>query len=160
MERITKPLGVTQSMTYDGNGNVLKVKDSNDVTIQETEYDFNNKPISVKDALGNIEIYTYDGLGNVKTYKTARGNTYSYDYDGNGNVVKITDPLEGVVESTFDDRGNQSTLKDENNNTTEYSYDLLDRLVYETTADNITDLILYGYQLISKRLFCYFHPKR
>lgn len=143
-ERITKPLGVTQSMTYDGNGNVLKVKDSNNVTIQETEYDFNNKPTSVKDALGNIETYTYDGLGNVKTYKTARQNIYSYDYDGNGNIVKITDPLQGVVENTFDGRGNQTTLKDENNNTTIYSYDLLNRLVSETTADGNSEHYKYN----------------
>ena len=60
-----------QTVKFDGNGNKTQIRDANNILIESAEYDFNNNPTKITDALGNYVTYSYNGLGNLTSYTTA-----------------------------------------------------------------------------------------
>ncbi|NLL72760.1 MAG: hypothetical protein GX237_04465, partial [Clostridiales bacterium] len=50
-------------INYDMSGNVSSMVDAMGVTISEIIYDKMGNPIEMKDALGNITLNSYDGMG-------------------------------------------------------------------------------------------------
>ncbi|MBQ8923200.1 MAG: PKD domain-containing protein, partial [Lachnospiraceae bacterium] len=93
------PDGTRMDISYDKNGRILKV--STDVTEGET------RTVGIS--------YTYDEMGNIKTYTDEMGTVTSYEYDMDGNLTKVLD--------------------DEGKVCAEYEYDCMDRLISEKSRD-------------------------
>jgi YD repeat-containing protein len=88
---------------------------------EHREYDRLGRLISLTDAAGGIERYTYDGLGNLFSLvnKLAQpGNesayTWHYDYDANGRRIEERAPLENYVGSNGIVQGHKTTLNQYN----------------------------------------------
>jgi len=74
------------------------------------------------------EHYTYDDLGNRKTYRDRRGNLWRYNHDQWGNVVYTRDPLGGVSEAQFNARGQKLWETDQEGRRISYTYNDLNQL--------------------------------
>ena len=87
----------------------------------------NYKTASVSDETG----YTYDGVGNIKTVKTAGAKLTKYDYDRFGNVTKITDNTNMAEESKYEVRGYITEKIFRAGNRIKYYYDAMGHIICE-----------------------------
>ena len=79
-----------QSYVYDNEGNMVSVVD-NAKQNSTLKYNAENKLTEYVDPKGYKYEYTYyDDTGSLKTAKTNRGATYTYDYDTRGAVSTLT----------------------------------------------------------------------
>ena len=120
-------------------------------------YDENDNLASLRDELGRVTNYTYDGNGNLTeiaypdgtnntfTYNTrgqsltitdAVGKTTTFSYDGYGNLTSTTDPAGNTVTYTYDYLGRSSSITDAKGKVTQYQYDGLNRVTQITDALN------------------------
>ncbi|KJS02036.1 MAG: hypothetical protein VR68_03985, partial [Peptococcaceae bacterium BRH_c4a] len=106
----------TVSYTYDGNGNLLTVKDNNGTITRE-----------------------YDVLNRVKKYTDSRGNVIQYGYDTVGNLTALTYPGGRQVRYEYDAANRLTRVTDWAGRATSYEYDANSRLV-RTTRPNGTVL--------------------
>ena len=140
-------------MTYDKDGNLVKVVDINPETNKETvleEYVYENGFL-VEDP---FKKYSYDDNGRLIKVVTPSGDYYEvYTYDEKGNIIhtekKSTDSYGYTIDTidyAYDDRGNVACKKEsyERNYpgnvetktyTTEYVYDSDNNLIYEKGDD-------------------------
>jgi RHS repeat-associated protein len=116
-------------------------------------YDLAGNLVKSTDALGNVTLYTYDGLGrntgmnsggkqsavsydlngNKLSETDWLGNVTSYGYDNLNRMVSVTDATGTVIETlTYNDRHEQVSSADALNNTTAFVYDGAGRLVSTT----------------------------
>lgn len=112
---------------YDGNSQVIEVKNLNNQTSTKTIYDCNGMVVETIDALGNSTKTEYDAKNQAIASIDALGNRSTKDYDAYGNVVKETNALGyakqsvynsyGLLEKEIDERGFDTTY--------EYNDDLL-----------------------------------
>ncbi|MBI3229246.1 MAG: RHS repeat protein, partial [Burkholderiales bacterium] len=80
--------------------NKTTVPAAEDYRTQSTSYDAQGRVISTTDALGVVTAkYTYDALGNKKTYTNALQATWTYDYDMLGHLVQTRTPEVDVYSS-------------------------------------------------------------
>ena len=115
------PDGKIDSTTFDKNGNEVKTCVTGICT--EITYDEADRPIQVKDALGNITQTQYDAVGNATATVDALGNTTQYQYDTLGRQIKLIDALGNTTESNYDAVGNLTKQTDAlgNSSTTLYN---------------------------------------
>lgn len=141
--------------TYDGNGNVLTVKDPLNRTTTNA-YDGRGRLQRVTDAAGNIIEYTYDDSNN-KTQETVTELPPSgapqvfvtkYQYDGQNRVTKVTDPLNHDTLHEYDPRGNRTKVTDVELHVATAEYDLLGRKTKETDANG--GVTTYEYDLLGR----------
>lgn len=86
-------------------------------------YDANgNYVTSVRNPLGHANSFTYDGVGNMKTMKTAKGELTAFDYDARNLLTKITDAKGGITQHAYDAIGNLTQTTDANAQVTKYAY--------------------------------------
>jgi YD repeat-containing protein len=111
---------------YDTFGNATHQRDARNNTTT-TSYDALNRRVRVDQPtctacatpnLGAYETWTYDKVGNTKTYRDRRGFTSSYDFDTLNQPVKTTLPPVGTAASTnrvtrFDLLGNPTQMFNE-----------------------------------------------
>ena len=100
--RITGYVGVEDSVsyTYDANGNVLTVTDSNGTI--EREYNALNRITKYTDTFGKSICYEYDAVGNLTRLVYPDNTSVSYTYDANNNLVSVTDWANRVTTYTYD----------------------------------------------------------
>ena len=91
----------TTTYEYDANGQVTKVTDGNNQTIE----------------------YTWTKLGQKKSIKYPTGDSVSYSYDNNGNLIKVTDTNNGVTNYTYDALNQVKSKKLPNGAESTYTYD-------------------------------------
>lgn len=84
---------------------------------------------------GGGETYTYDGKGNLLSFRDRGGNVWTYTYDAIGQVLTATNPLGGTTGYDFGPNGLLTTITDDAGNTTTLEYDGLDRLIGVQGAD-------------------------
>ena len=177
---ITDPLSHTTAFTYDSRGNLTSVADALANTVSHTydlggrvltttdamtpartttfTYDNQNNVLTIQDPVngaGAKTEYTYDAVGNRKTFKNTRGYTTAYDYDDKNRLTKVTDPLNRATQYTYDGNDNLLTLKDQRRqasaNVVTYTYDTANRLTKIAYPDvhYVTD---YTYDAAGRRL--------
>ncbi len=105
---------ITQDI--DENGNATK-----------TTYDAAGRQLTLKDAIGGVTTYAYDGQNLSKVTK-ALGNATSYAYDSLGNMILRTDALGAKTQSRYDKDGNILEATDAHGNKTAYEYNSNDDL--------------------------------
>ena len=128
-DKLNGPGGERYQYTYDGQGNLIHIRDA--LNLETTfEYEPNsNQLASFTDARGNgidyqydargnltaivyaddsSETFTYDAVGNVRTATNRRGQTVTYDYNSAGQVTEKdydTTPVDDFVYQ-YDSAGN------------------------------------------------------
>lgn len=136
---ITQPRGNGSKLTYDEFGNVLTIRQKQDMTAADNNTD---------DIVTQL---TYEPRFNrVKTMTDPRGNTmtFTFDYELNqsdpryaeaGNIVTITYPTvtagTPVVQLTYNARGQVTQIQDPNGIITTYNYDPVDGNLITITQD-------------------------
>ncbi len=91
----------------------------------QTEFIFSSefKLTKVKDKVGNVMTYAYDGSGKIANIADGKGHQLTVNYGSNDLISSISDWSGRAVSYTYDAEGNLLTVKDPNNNTTSYAYD-------------------------------------
>ena len=102
----TESKWITTDFIYDPYGNVKTVKDArNHISITTYDTDTHTFPISVENALGHTQTFTYDdpinkAIGKMKTSIDSNGQTTTSIYDNFGRLTKVTGPG-GISEVTY-----------------------------------------------------------
>ncbi len=115
----------TVSYTYDANGNVL--------TVSETDKSGKTQTIS----------RSYDCMDRVTSYTDYKGNTVKYSYDELGNLISLTYPGGEIVRYSYDKVGLLTTVTDEEGFVTSYTYDKVGRLHTTTKPDESVETNTY-----------------
>lgn len=104
LKSIYKADGSSQQYKYDGNGNIISVKDG---AGKETGYVYDalNRVIAKITKEGK-QAFQYDSVGNLKQFTDENGNITNYEYSPNGNLKKVTDALGNETCYDYDCMGN------------------------------------------------------
>ena len=129
-------LGVTNTFTYDANGNI----------IQKAVYPYTTAT-NITDTATSVTNYTYDSKDRLIGYN---GESFSYDANGNPTVYRNNNLVFGVggrllsfkessetnpITFTYDSQGIRKTKTNSHNKTTTYTY-IGDKLVREQYVKN------------------------
>jgi len=127
------PIGPLASYRYDAAGN--RLTESNDLAGTVTGYDYDGLYRMKKKNLPqtpHFEEYTWDKVGNRKTFKDATGKVTRFDYDKLNRLTKTTNALEQETTISYlDPEGSKVNKKEERDPTKKlvvsYVYDNLNR---------------------------------
>jgi RHS repeat-associated protein len=139
---VIRPGNITESFTYNGNGQLLRsingrgdtiryeynangdlVKIQSPIGAQQFEYGGGCCNLSrITDANGNNVFMQYDLMNRLLNVKDDLNNTTSYQYDAAGNVIKETDP-NGYIKRYGYDASNRLTSVQIPVGTWRYEYD-------------------------------------
>ncbi|MBN8809655.1 MAG: hypothetical protein J0I47_15665 [Sphingomonas sp.] len=124
---------------YDAAGQLLKVQKAYGTSLQQDyetyTYSANGKPLTMKDANGNVAGYTYDGFDRLAQWnfpdKVSTGAISSTDYEA----------------YTYDANGNRLTLRKRDGSVIAYTYDALNRMTVKDIPGGTATDVYYGYDL-------------
>jgi YD repeat-containing protein len=171
---ITDGKGITSMHTYDGRHTLTLQTDTLGGATNKT-FDYNFRPNSVIDALGNATAMTwsdnganltrlvdaagnqtdlaYDTLNNLTSTTDSRGATTSYAYSG-ALLVSSTDALTNTTHYTYTTpadgvpAGLLKAVEDPQGNVTTYAYDSLGQRI--STTDALNRSISYTYDNLGR----------
>ncbi|MBT7442616.1 MAG: RHS repeat protein [Methylococcales bacterium] len=175
LETVTSPDDSKLTLSYNDAKQLTEVKDQHGNTISfDPDAKGNIKKTDIKDAQGNlvstatqifnklsqlestlggegqVQGFTYDDLGNLKTSQLTADNAQpdnkqntQYFYDALERQNKIIDAKQGETLFTFDDRDNLKTVQDPNGNITVYDYDGFDNVIKQDSPDTKTTVFTY-----------------
>ena len=119
--------------TYDGNGNVLTVKDSlNKVTTQS--YDALNRLVQSVDPAAGTTALQYDRSDALIRVEDARHLVTAYVYDGLGQLWAQNSPDTGATTFTYNAQGQQTQAQRADLSTVTATYDSLGRLKTQSSG--------------------------
>jgi RHS repeat-associated protein len=157
MTKSTDPIGRVVSYDYDTNNiDLLKVRQTtgtNNETLRTLTYNSQHKPLTDKDAAGEITNYGYNSYGQLTSVQNAKNETTTYGYgDGTtaptGDLASITSPpfngSSAVTTFTYDSANRvHSVTTSPDNYTVATDYDNLDRPTQITYPDTTTQQFQY-----------------
>jgi RHS repeat-associated protein len=126
-------LGYTTTYTYDGNSNLLTIKDANGNTTSYT-YDALNRLTKTTYPDGTYETFSYDADSNLISKRDRNGNTITNTYDSLHRLTTNTYPDSTKVNYTYNFNGNILTAGNPDISYS-FNYDALNRV---TKATNVT----------------------
>ncbi len=118
---------VTQDYAYDGNNNLIEVKDSADHPTSNS-YDALNNLMEQTDRAGNPVQLEYDAGDQLIAVTDQRGLTTTYTYNAYGEVIEQQSPDTGLTQYSYDQAGNLLNKTRNDGTQTNYTYDALNRL--------------------------------
>ena len=149
--------GLTRTFLYDGLDRLLRTTWP-DTTYSEVSYTRTvggqpqviMDPVTIRDRLGKVTTYGYDGLRRRIAITDARNNTTSISYCDCGSVSQVTDPLGNKTIYAYDLAGRHTSteIRKPDNTvvaTTTFGYDLLGRATSEVDASG-TRTLSYNHQ--------------
>src|SRR5207245_7894842 len=127
-------LGINETWTYDGNGNVSEHIDKRGL-LYTTDYDNLNRPLAttLREDLSNngatftLRSFSYDDASHRFTQTDANRNVTGTLFDGLDRPVTVTDAFQKSVTSVYDGV-NLRVRTDRKHQRTEFTYDALNRL--------------------------------
>ncbi|MEM1366955.1 MAG: Calx-beta domain-containing protein [Cyanobacteria bacterium P01_H01_bin.15] len=143
--RIVDPLENEQTFTYDDNGNQLTatrqqiIGDELETLTTTFEYNQENRPITIIDALEGITRIEYNALGLVEARVDALERRTSFEYDANGNLLRTNFPDQTFSINEYDAADNRVVEIDRAGRVTQFDYDALNRLILTILADDSPD---------------------
>ncbi|TYQ16022.1 UNVERIFIED_CONTAM: RHS repeat-associated protein [Acetivibrio alkalicellulosi] len=183
--RVVDEDGSVTRLFYDENSNITKVvspenycKDKDDGDGTEYKYDFMNRLLEVKNALGDIvEKNEYNFAGELikKAYIDSESIEYAYDlagritnvatplaklegkksqeycYDANGNITGVVDGNGNKTNYILDEWGKIAQINEPNGVQTKYGYDFAGNIV--SSIDGNGNETNYDYNSLN-RLYC------
>lgn len=148
---VTDARAFTTLYTYDGDHQLLTIRDRRGNVVVTNVYDSANRVVSsqqdayghgttfaydwvlnktnVTDPLGKSTIFWYDDLGKTLRVRDPLGHELSYLYDPAGQRISMTDKAGKTTTFTYDARGNMLTRTDPDTAVTTFRYDANDRVV-------------------------------
>ena len=144
----TMASGSVENYAYDESGNCISktiVSTDGSTKTEFYTYDGNGNLIRVKDNLGNESYGVYDACGQLVSSTDRLGSTITYEYDLLGNTTKITYPDHTTEKFTYDIVGRLLTSENRAGNITEYTYDKFGNTVSEKYANGAE--VKYEYDL-------------
>ena len=142
VSRVRGDHGQATSYTYNGNGDVLTVKDSNGTAQATYVYDRHRRPKQVTDALGGITATTYDFDGRITQIRDPRNLYTTFIYDGLGHLWGQSSPDTGTTTFQYDGSGLMSVKTLNDGSAVGYGYDGLGRLIH---IGNSNERLGYSY---------------
>jgi RHS repeat-associated protein len=139
----TDPLGRETHYEYAPNGiDLLKIRQKNDEhydTLAQYTWDERHRPLTRKDAAGQITQYTWNDAGQLTSQTGPLGGKTRYEYDGRGRLTKIRNPL-GRMQASYgyDAAGNIVSETDAGGLILKHDYDGLNRRTKTTYPDGTT----------------------
>lgn len=133
---ISRPLGVTETFTYDTHGQMTSSTDGRGNTTTYT-YDTYGNLITVVFPIGSQSM-SYDNSGNMTSFTDAEGNTTVYTYDAYDRRTSMVNALGGNNVYLYGGLENLVQEIDENGHGTSYAYDALNRLIAVTRPEGTT----------------------
>lgn len=161
--------GVSQTLSYDSQGNVEQVFDAAGKAISFTSHPTFNDPLTLTDALGNTMVLGYDAQGHLTTLTDPAGKIETTRYDAQGrligvetaggitaiitydskNLVKRREFSDGsFIDYTYDGHRNLLTATDAGGTTT-FTYDSADRMTSATYPNGLS--LTYTYNALGQR---------
>jgi len=131
LTKVTDPVGSSTEMLFDGNGNLVNIKDALSRMTSNT-YDKSNRLIKRSDALSGSISYAYDGNGNLQTLTDERSKQTKFTYDVTNRVVTDTDPLNATVQFVRDELGRVKQITNPQSGVILYHYDDDGRMTEKT----------------------------
>jgi RHS repeat-associated protein len=131
---ISKPMGISESFTYNATNDVLSYTDALGNTYNMS-YDGNGNLISATDPLGATSTMNYNSQGLITSMSSSAGLTISYDYNNFGNITSVTKPLSGTLTLEYDNASRVTSVTN-NGKTTSYEYDANDNMLKESNPEN------------------------
>lgn len=100
----------------------------------------------LREADGALELFAYDGAGNLAAYTDALGNQERYEWDPLGNLAAVVDAQGARTAYQWDAAGNLLGETNPLGNQTTYGYDLLGQLVQAVSAEGAQESWEWGAQ--------------
>ena len=157
-EKGTGSGAIVTETEYDYQDRVISEKDANENVTQYT-YDYAGNLLNVKNAANQEISYTYDALNRQLSATDANGNTTNYYYDNLGRNIKIEMPFSGsekaVTKNYYDANSNLIQSKTQNNELTdEESFRTInysyDNMNRLTQVYGDTDYVSYSYDIAGR----------
>jgi RHS repeat-associated protein len=126
--------GVSDTTTYDAEGNKLTYTDRNG-HVTTFEYDELNRLVNTLYPDGAVQTVEYDAAGRVSKDVDENGHASAYTYDKAGRRTSMTDALGNITSFEYDANSNLTKEIDALSRETTYTYDTLDRRLSMTLAD-------------------------
>lgn len=145
--RITGFVGAEDSVsyTYDANGNVLTVTDSNGTV--KREYDALNRVTKYIDTFGKSICYEYDSVGNLTRLVYPDNTSVTYTYDANNNILSVTDWQGRVTTYTYDVNNRVIGVIKPNGSITTTVYDNKQRIT-STVEKTASGVVITGFEYV------------
>lgn len=150
---VSYPGGASASYGY--NSKDLVTSAANDDITYTITYDANGRMTSVLDSNGRTIEYTYDTRGNRTGMTTPDGRVIQYAYDQRNRLTHITSSAGPAFAFVYDDVGRRTSLAYSNGVTAAYTYDnrgSLTGLVHENSSSVSIDSFSYTLDNVGNRL--------
>jgi YD repeat-containing protein len=100
------------------------------------------------DALGGVQNWAFNTVGDVTTYTMADNTTMTYQYDALHRRTSQTDPLNRTESWAYNAVGNVTAHTRADGTQTTFGYDNANRLIQTTAADN--GIAQFEYDLVGR----------
>jgi len=166
---ISFPDSISESYTYDAQGNLIKRIDRGgyqwtythtyfptpSYLIQQcietnpsggtTKLQYNNDGTlaSKTDSAGNTTTYDYDALKRLTTITRPDGSVRTLTYDNLNHIISATDERGKTTTRTFDKNGNLTRITDPDTNVINFTLDNMDRIIQVSFPVGNPALITY-----------------
>ena len=132
----TRALGTNFLLSIGGNGQCGSLCGKPELGNMTFTYDTIGNLLSVTNAAGGTEQFTYQPGTNFLTSVTnAVLQTWTYAYDAKGNLISQTDPVGGQKKFTYGTGGLLASAADELGNTATYAYNTNGEMISMTDPD-------------------------
>jgi RHS repeat-associated protein len=99
------PQGRALTYTYDTNGNLTHVADSEDAHYLDFAYDAQGRLTTVSDHTSRSVSFNYDASGDLTSVVDVLGQTWTYIYDADHRLTEMTDPRGVTTRTEYDAQG-------------------------------------------------------
>lgn len=130
--QVQKPLGITESRTYNAFGQPVTYTDGNGYSRSYT-YNTHGDLTAIHKPMGATETFTYDNVGNCLGRTNANGHTSTWVYDQLNRPIQWANALSQVTLWQYDARGLLLSSTDPAGHVVSHQYDVLGRQVQTTT---------------------------
>ena len=145
------PAGRAFYYVYATNGiDLVKVQAGNNDVLYQATYNSQHRPLTIVDAAGQTNSYTWNARGQLLTATNPRNETDTYTYDSNGYLIALHGRLPGtnnMSTATYDAYGRTRTLTDASGYALTFDYDNLNRITRITYPDST--FTQYTYDLMN-----------
>lgn len=146
--RAVDPVGRETRYTYAANGidltRVAQVTPGGEQTLAEITWNNQHRPLTVRDAAGQLTTYTYNAAGQLLTRTNPLGEVTAYEYDALGQLTREVNPAGRTAWAyTYDGFGRVASRTDSEGHTVTFAYDALDRPTRVTYPDGSAETTTY-----------------